>query len=433
MPKYSVNCLATIALSIWFLTACEPPQQTQTQPTPATAQTPAPPAATPAAPPVAATQGPFTFPILDALLHDDEFLKEVRSSIGIKDTEIEDLKKAAVEGVADLDESDAAERSASERSSDAKARIKQILGDDRGQRLIALVQQKWSSGTSSEKPNSVPADSRIVVNIPAFRMDVFDKGKLVKTYKIGIGYPEFPLPTGLREAKQIIVNPSWTPPDEPWVRGKLRPFEKVEAGSKLNPLGVIKIPIGLPSLIHGGKSPQRLGTFASHGCGQVEDFAVQLSTIGGKPITLQEIKALEKVKTETKTIDLSTDVPVELRYETIMLENGTLKIFRDVYERGTNTEENLRRLLEAQGLSLDQLDESLRTQILTALEEMGTDAAGKPIDGVTANANANTKANASNTKPPRITRNINGQKEAAFVIPQLAGKGYPAPVNLRAT
>jgi len=88
-------------------------------------------------------------------------------------------------------------------------------------------------------------------------MDLFKDGQLVKTYKIGIGYPEFPLPTGLRMAKTIIFNPPWTPPDEPWVKGKFEPGKKVEAGSKDNPLGVLKIPIGLPSLIHGGKAPAR--------------------------------------------------------------------------------------------------------------------------------------------------------------------------------
>src|SRR6476659_6354275 len=56
-------------------------------------------------------------------------------------------------------------------------------------------------------PNAVPQDTRIVVNVPAFRMDLFRDGTLVKTYKIGIGYPEFPLPRGFRKAEMIIFNP----------------------------------------------------------------------------------------------------------------------------------------------------------------------------------------------------------------------------------
>ncbi len=49
-------------------------------------------------------------------------------------------------------------------------------------------------------PNAVPQDTRVVVNIPAYRMDLFQDGKLIKSYKIGIGYPQFPLPTGLTES-----------------------------------------------------------------------------------------------------------------------------------------------------------------------------------------------------------------------------------------
>jgi len=37
-------------------------------------------------------------------------------------------------------------------------------------------------------PNAIPKDTRIIVNIPAFRMDVFREGTLLKSYKIGIGY-----------------------------------------------------------------------------------------------------------------------------------------------------------------------------------------------------------------------------------------------------
>ena len=129
-------------------------------------------------------------------------------------------------------------------------------------------------------PNAVPTDTRVVVNIPAFRMDLFQDGSLVKSYKVGIGYPEFPLPFGLRKAQQIIFNPTWTPPDSPWVEKmkNVTAGETVKAGDKDNPLGPIKIPIGLPSLIHGGKSPAKIGKFASHGCvgltnAQIKDFA----------------------------------------------------------------------------------------------------------------------------------------------------------------
>ena len=175
---------------------------------------------------------------------------------------------------------------------------------------MALARDYWVAGgldksattepaaTLPTVPNSVPKDTRVVVNIPAFRMDVFKDGELVKSYKIGIGYPEFPLPTGLRKAETIIFNPTWTPPDEPWVKSAMK-GQKVAAGSKLNPLGPIKIPIGSPSLIHGGKSLAKIGTFASHGCvgltnAQVKDFARVLAETAGAELSDAKIQSLSK-------------------------------------------------------------------------------------------------------------------------------------------
>ncbi len=90
----------------------------------------------------------------------------------------------------------------------------------------------------------------------------------------------------------------------------------------MNPLGPIKIPIGLPSLIHGGKSPAKLGTFASHGCvgltsPQVEEFTLRLAQLGGADLNQEKLNGFLKEKTETKNVKLNHTVPVELRYETI--------------------------------------------------------------------------------------------------------------------
>jgi hypothetical protein len=304
--------------------------------------------------------------------------------------------------------------------------------NDNGNKFLALARKHWSGGDASAlaKPNSVPTDTRIVVNAPGYRMDIFRDGQLVKSYKVGIGYPEFPLPVGVRTAKTIIFNPPWTPPDEPWVKGEFQPGKKVEAGSKKNPLGLIKIPIGLPSLIHGGKDPSRLGTFASHGCvgltnPLVQDFAVELAKLSGSgDLTPQQIKEYEKNRTETKEINLAQPIPVELRYETIVAEDGKLHIYRDVYEHGTNTEENLNRVLQTYGLSMNDLSPEEQTKVREALEKMAIDAQGKPVDE---------DADQSNKKPStssKVTKTIKGQKEIVVDIAALRGKGYPAPVNI---
>jgi lipoprotein-anchoring transpeptidase ErfK/SrfK len=415
--------------------------------------------ATPAAATVnaGANNAPVTLPVLDAMFADEKFAGELKSELQLTDEQIERLRKVAREETGSLRETETGEHSGTTSAAATRAteQIKSVLGEERAARFSQFVSARWAGGEGGAapggQPNSVPTDTRIVVNAPAYRMDVFENGQLVKTYKVGIGYPEFPLPTGLRKANTIIFNPTWTPPDEPWVESpssKVKVGQKVEAGSPLNPLGPVKIPIGLPSLIHGGKSVAKLGSFASHGCvgltnTQVQDVARMMAKIGGAELTDEDVATYAKNRKETKEIKLERPVPVELRYETIVVEDGKLYIYRDVYDRDTNTEENLRAVLTANGVSLDSLSEAERAQVLDALRQMARDAKGNPTDGTpdasptatpdannkNANKNANRKADAEGGK---VTRTVKGRKEIVIELAALRGKGYPAPVALDA-
>src|SRR5215210_1000620 len=215
-----------------------------TSASPAATATPAANAAT-----TAATTLPVTLPVLDAMFADEAFAGELKSKLQLTDEQVEGLRKIAGEERAGLDEGGESSGTTTAATRRASEKIRSVIGEEKAAAFNSFVSERWAGGAealASAKPNSVPTDTRIVVNAPAYRMDVFQSGKLVKTYKVGIGYPEFPLPQGMRKADTIIFNPTWTPPDEPWVKGKFAPGKKVEAGSKDNPLGPIKIPIGLP-------------------------------------------------------------------------------------------------------------------------------------------------------------------------------------------
>jgi lipoprotein-anchoring transpeptidase ErfK/SrfK len=427
----NLKTLAAIAISTLLMLSCEysprvPTETANTQPSPASNTAPS-----PSRTPVEIT---ITLPIIDALLADEAFVNEARSAGSLTDEEIQKLRDAARNEILRLsdDPSEDALRSTRAATARAKKQVQQALGTERSIKFLELAQARWLSSDQqlNIQPNQVPDDTRVVVNAPAYRMDIFNGGRLVKSYRIGIGYPEFPLPTGLRKIKTIIFNPEWTPPDEPWVKGKFQPGRKVEAGDKLNPLGVIKIPIGLPSLIHGGKQPARLGNFASHGCvgltnAQVQDFAKEISSIAGQPVSLEDIKAFQKKKDETEEVKLPQEIPVELRYETIVLENGVLKIYRDVYEKGTNTEENLRRVLDHVGISFHSLPPDLKQAILDGLGQMAIDAGGEPVDAESKEPESEKKDRGDG----RVTRNVKGTKELSFEIPGAGGKGYPAPAT----
>jgi len=374
-------------------------------------------------------QAPVTLPLIDAILEDEQVANEAASSLQISGEQMQKVKDAARDDVINLDESES-DSTHSTRAATKKAaeRIKQILGADKGDQFLNFIRERVSgvSPDTVAEPNSVPTDTRIVINSPAYRMDIYRNGQLTHTYLVGIGYPEFPLPTGLRKAEQIIFNPSWTPPDSPWVKGKYSPGKTVAPGSKDNPLGILKIPIGLPNLIHGGKRPDRLGNFASHGCvgltnDLVRQFALEVGDLTGTPLTLEQIKSYEAEKTDKKEIRLQNPLPVELRYETIVVQNGKLIIYRDVYEKGTNTEANLRRVLDAAGVPFDSFSPADQQKMLDAIQSMAVDATGNPVD------ESDNKQSKTNTHE---THNVKGLKDITLEFPQLAGRGYPDPVNL---
>lgn len=416
------------------------------------------------------TGTPVTLPVIDALFHSDEaaFVAELRSRLQLTDEQINRLRTLAREATSALSEtSSETAGSTAEARQRAIEQLRGVIGEDKIEPLAQLIAARGNSEesggaggaptTAEERPNAVPTDSRIIVNTPAYRMDVFENGRLVKTYRIGIGYPEFPLPTGLRSARAIIFNPTWTPPDEPWVARSMR-GQTIAAGSRANPLGPIKIPIGSPSLIHGGKSPSRLGTFASHGCvglttPQVQDFARVLAGLSGTELTAERIARYARNPTQTQNVALRQPVPVELRYETIVVEDGQLYIYRDVYERGTNTEENLRRVLAVYNVTLEQLSEEERAQVTEALRDMSRDARGRSTEGAANNNNANgnntngnnsngndannnargnsnSRANANNSNSRTVTRSVRGARQVAIPIAALQGRGYPVAVNL---
>ncbi|HEX8173759.1 MAG TPA: L,D-transpeptidase family protein [Pyrinomonadaceae bacterium] len=397
---------------------------------------------------------PVTLPVLDALFYEDEAFKAaLKERLKLTDEQIAQLQKIARDETAKLNENGQGEYAGTTTGAreSAAAKIKEVIGEEKAAQLADLIRERWggrAEGDTNTAPaaaaSAVPTDTRIVVNAPAYRMDVFENGQLVKTYKVGIGYPEFPLPTGRRDAKQIIFNPTWTPPYSPWVKetGEVKKGQPVKAGSAANPLGIAKIPIGQPSLIHGGKALSQIGGFASHGCvgltdAQMKEFVQLLARIGGANLNEEQVAGYIKNKTETKTVSLSNTVTVDLRYETIVVEDGKLYIYRDVYDHDTNTEEHLRQVLQAYGVTLEQFSEAERQQTLAALKEMSRDARGR-TDAEQSNGNANASpspspqkgANKNENKAPEVTRTVKGKKEIVIEVAALKGKGYPAPVAI---
>jgi lipoprotein-anchoring transpeptidase ErfK/SrfK len=399
-------------------------------------------------PQTASTPLSITLPVLDSLLSDQIFVAALKSKLQLTEAQIAALKKASSDELAKLRSANAETQTAA--AEEARARtlksMRDLVGNEKMDQVLALALERRSSQPETatngpelaqlKGPNAVPPDTRIVVNIPAFRMDVFRDGTLLKSYKIGIGYQEFPLPTGFRKAEMIIFNPTWTQPNESWASN---PGAVVPAGAAGNPLGPIKVPIGGANLIHGGKVLAKIGTFASHGCvgltnDQVKDFAKVLAEATNTELKEETMAAYLKKKTRTQVVKLSKIVPVELRYETIVIQDGQLHVYRDVYNKNTNTEENLRAVVEANGIGFDILSEEQKTQALDAVNAMSLRPKKQPTPKPTVTPNQNSadkKALAAERKAEaERQRKLRNQKEVVVDLVSLSGKGYPSPKDL---
>jgi hypothetical protein len=229
------------------------------------------------------------------------------------------------------------------------------------------------TGGKIEKSALVPGegDIKITINVPAFQMTLWQNGREVKTYWVGVGMQDFPIYIGQREASSVIWNPAWIPPDSAWVTGHkgVKAGEVIKPTDPRNPLGRLKIPLGGGFLIHQAKGVGDLGSLVSHGCVRVlkadlYDLAEKIVAARSLPVTPKQI-ARAKVNLKTLTAVIDPPVPVEITYDTQVIEAGKLNIYPDVYERATNTVANLRAELETNGIDSSNLSDATLKKMLS--------------------------------------------------------------------
>lgn len=213
-------------------------------------------------------------------------------------------------------------------------------------------------------------DVKITINVPAFQMTLWQNGKEVKNYPVGVGMKEFPIIIGLREINMLIWNPSWIPPDSEWVAEGLRGVPIAPTDPR-NPLGKMKLPLGYGYLLHQAKGAGDLGSLVSHGCVRVMrddiyDLSEKIIAAYETEIAPSEI-ALAKRTKKTVIAELEKSVPVEITYDTMVVEGGALHIYPDIYDRRKNNLEILREELKANGIDEDEIsDASLNRMIKLA-------------------------------------------------------------------
>ena len=93
------------------------------------------------------------------------------------------------------------------------------------------------------------------------------------------------------------------------------------------------------------------------------DLVKKIAQARKLPVTVEEIEQA-KSNIERKSITLDQPLPVDINYDTQVVEGGVLHLYADVYEQGTNTVENLRNELQGVRISASKLDDTMLREML---------------------------------------------------------------------
>jgi murein L,D-transpeptidase YcbB/YkuD len=186
----------------------------------------------------------------------------------------------------------------------------------------------------------------VLVNVPAYRLTLFQGDQAVAAHDVVVGAPKTPTPQLVAYAGSIIVNPWWTLPPSVLAEGKRYPAAKgyvySNAGGRTvvrqrpgpqNALGRMKIDMPNEYAIYLHDTPAK-AAFAkpdralSHGCIRVKDIADLADELYDSGLVRAALDG-----TNTQTLQLERSVPVYIVYFTAGERDGKIVTYADPYGR----------------------------------------------------------------------------------------------------
>lgn len=252
---------------------------------------------------------------------------------------------------------------------------------------------------SCAAPDTVPLGSppdstlNLVLNIPAFRLDVRDTRGVLRSYTVAVGQRRYRTPTGRYAVSSVELNPWWHPPDSPWARK-----ERVTPPGPENPMGPAKLNFHELYFLHGTPAEQSLGSAASHGCVRMARADVlelaRLVLAATRPDVPPEVIDAARTDRRTRRYALRRPVPIVVEYRTAEMRGDTLELHPDVYGReSTSLRARTLEALRRAGVAEDRVDrtklDSLvragrRRHARMAVADLLSPAAASPVTDVPA-------------------------------------------------
>lgn len=201
------------------------------------------------------------------------------------------------------------------------------------------------------------ASLRLVLNLAARRLYVYEDGKRTHTYVVSVGKPGHRTPTGRFRINHLIWNPWWRPPNSKWARGK-----KAVPPGPGNPMGRVKMYFRDKYYIHGTPETSTLGQPVSHGCVRMYNkdaiaLARLIMSYGAPNVSEATIDGLVANPKTTKTYWLRTTVPLQVIASAAAVDGELLEIDGSADELAENViwEDAVQALAEG-GFDLNRLD-----------------------------------------------------------------------------
>jgi murein L,D-transpeptidase YcbB/YkuD len=250
----------------------------------------------------------------------------------------------------------------------ALARYRQIPGAETQVRQIALNMERW---------RWLPQDlgqRYILVDVPAYTLDVVERDRSVMTMRVVVGKPSWPTPVLSATMSYIVLNPDWRVPpniaarelvpilranpgylaqnnmrlsngahdvdprtvDWNQVSTKNFPYRLRQEPGPKNPLGTVKFMFPNRFQVYLHDTPSRT-LFAkperafSHGCIRVEK-PMDLAEYALRGVLSRERIAAGLGRGASRTVPLAEPLPTYLVYRTVLVkDDGTIQFRPDIY------------------------------------------------------------------------------------------------------
>jgi len=215
----------------------------------------------------------------------------------------------------------------------------------------------------------------LVLQVPAYRLDLMRGARLVRSIRVAIGMRDHPTPLGLFAVSSVTWNPWWYPPRSPWAA-----HDTITPPCPANPVGRVKLGFGSLLYIHGTPAPRSIGRAASHGCVRVtQNDALALADDLVRAVLPEssEAAARHAAGSFTHRMNLPAPVPLEIRYDLAEVLGDTLWLYPDVYRRSPTTRRRVqlaRRALAATGRDSLAFSDRRLTELVTASRRARTPA-----------------------------------------------------------